>query len=553
MYVLAIKDTLTSWHDGGAALFCDGLPVCAIANERITRKKYDGHASEAVRYCLNYAGLKLKNIDHVVTIGPKDAGRMMNFLCRLHWRIYGLHIGEHYLWLRHGIEHHQAHMASAFYPSGFDRAVILSVDNMGDIYTTLTAVGEGSRIRTIKGNYFPHSLGMFYSAFTQFCGFEELDAGKLMGLAPYGKESVFYRKIRSLVRLEAGRYGLFWLDGSYLTLEEPGFTPKMIELLGKPRDKDEPITEKHQDIAWACQAVTEEVMLYMVRWLYERTRCDNLCIAGGVGLNSVANSRIVREGPFKNVFIQPASSDTGCALGAALYYQHNVLGLERKYVMRHVYMGRPYNHAEIKAAIPEGDDVIVEQPPNLVERVAKLIADGYIIGWFQGGAELGPRALGHRSILCDSRRADMQDILNARVKHREKFRPFAPAVLLEDASEYFDLSCPSPFMLLVATVHADKRSQIPAVVHVDGTGRVQTVTAEDNGDYYHLIKECKKLTGVGVILNTSFNVAGEPIVETPQDAVRCWQNTGIDHLVLENMLLLKRQPPSILHASGLRK
>jgi len=543
MQVLAIKGRLTSWHDGGAALFSDGVPLCAIANERVTRKKYDGGAAEAAQYCLDHAGLDRDEVQHVVEIGPKNA-RWARLARRLHWRVCCAHLREHYITLRHGITHHHAHMGSAFYPSGFDRAAILSVDNMGDVYTTLVGIGEGTRIRTLHGNYYPHSLGMFYSAFTQFCGFAELDAGKLMGLAPFGKKSPSYHKIRQLIRLTPGRYGLFWLDGSYFKLETPGYTNRMVELLGQPRRDEEPTSEKYADIAWACQAVTEETMIHMAQWLYETTRCRNLCVAGGVGLNSVANRRLVDETPFENVFIQPASSDTGCALGAGLYYQHQVLGVQRTYHMRHAYLGREYSEAEIHGAIPNRQDITVETPPDLAATVARLIADQYIIGWFQGGAEIGPRALGHRSILCNARRPEMKDILNARVKHREGFRPFAPSVLEEEAHEFFELSGPSLFMLLVAKIRPEARKMIPAVAHVDGTGRVQTVTREENGIYYDLIREYDKLTGVPVILNTSFNVAGEPIIETPQDAVSCWLNTEIDHLVMGDVLLRKRDPPA---------
>lgn len=385
---------------------------------------------------------------------------------------------------------------------------------------------------------------MFYDAFTQFCGFGELEAGKLMGLAPYGEKSEYYHRIRPLIRLKAGRHGLFWLDRSYFCPGRPGYTSRMVTLLGQPRRDEEPTCAKFANIAWACQRVTEEALIHSAQWLYERTRCKNLCLAGGVGLNSVANKRLVDETPFENVFVQPASSDTGCALGAALYYQHQILGMERRYHMRHAYLGREYSQAEIEAAIPQREDVAVEKPKDLTATVARLLADQYIVGWFQGGSEIGPRALGHRSILCDPRRGQMKQILNDRVKHREMFRPFAPSVLAEKAHDYFEIDVASPFMLLVAPIRPDKRSVIPAVVHVDGTGRVQTVTREANGTYYDVIDAFGKLTDVPVILNTSFNIAGKPIVETPEDAVNCWLGTAIDCLVLGDRLLRKRVMPT---------
>ena len=386
--------------------------------------------------------------------------------------------------------------------------------------------------------YASNSLGDMYTQATRFLGFGVLEEGKTMGLAAYGTDALcdqFMQKVR------LGRRGTYQLSRDVVRQYQHRDPLAIYEAVwGKRRATDAPFTQRHEDLAYAVQHALEEALIHLANYLHRKTGSKNICLSGGVALNSVANQKILERTPFEQMFIQPAASDAGTALGNALYGWHVLMRKPKTYVMKHDYLGREYSDAEILAAVESFDHVRAEKQPDLARWAAEQIAEGKIIGWFRGGSEFGPRALGHRSIICDPRRAEMKDILNLRVKHRESFRPFAPSVLLEEAEEYFELGRPSPFMLLVAKVREDKCDVVPAITHADGTARVQTVTKEQNGIYYDLIREFKQITGVPLILNTSFNLSTEPIVESPGDAIRSFLASDMDFLVLNDFVVTKR-------------
>ncbi|MEW6189876.1 MAG: carbamoyltransferase C-terminal domain-containing protein, partial [Actinomycetota bacterium] len=402
--------------------------------------------------------------------------------------------------------------------------------------STLLACGEGNRIEVLKRIKNPHSLGSLYTVVTAYLGFKpNSDEGKVMGLAPYGGPT-YLQNFREIVQLN--ECGEFKIDLSYFTyhiLGGYGVSPKFLKLFGSAREPESEIHERHEDIAWALQKVTEEAALHLANHLYSITGEKNLCVAGGVGLNSVMNAAFLRESPFEHIFIQPAANDAGTSLGCALYIWHMLLGRERNYIMEHAYYGPEFSNDEIKRTL-ENHGVPHSYIENPARIGAELVARGKIVGWFQGRMEAGPRALGNRSILADPRDPNMKDILNKKVKHRESFRPFAPSVLEECAREYFDDYYPSPFMLLVLPIKESKKGMIPAVCHVDGTGRLQTVTGEENPVYWELINEFKKITGIPLVLNTSFNVRGQPIVMSPADALECFLSTQLDCLIMGNYL-----------------
>lgn len=454
-------------------------------------------------------------------------------------------------------EHHQSHAASAFFCSPFQESAILTVDGVGEWTTTSYGYGRGNTIKLTHEIKFPHSIGLLYSAFTQYLGFK-VNSGeyKVMGLAPYGKP-IYYDLIKEKM-IDIKKDGSFKLNMDYFayTHAQQMINDNFIELFGyQPRDPESKIEQHHFDIAMSIQRVIEDVMLKMANHLYKETGLKNLCLAGGVALNSVANGRILRETPFENIFIQPAAGDAGGALGVATVIWHNVLGNKRKIVrkgdhniighdkdlMQNAYLGPEYSKDEIKNFLIEKGITYTElTTEELLRKTAEILSKKRVVGWFQGRMEWGPRALGNRSILADPRDKEMKDIVNLKIKFRESFRPFAPTVLLDKASEYFDLDCQSPYMLLVAQVKENKRV-IPAVTHVDGSARLQTISREDNALYYDLINEFYRITGVPVVINTSFNVRGEPIVCTPQDAYTCFMRTNMDDLVLGNFMLQKEE------------
>lgn len=559
MYILGIS---CFYHDSAASLIKDGKIVAAAEEERFSRIKHDnGFPKQAIAFCLKQSGISVKDLDYVGfyekpflkferILYTSLATFPFSFLFFL--KSMPVWIKEK-LWMSQLIkkelkykgevlfvDHHLSHAASSFLVSPFEKAVILTLDAVGEWTTSAYGFGEGRKLVLEKEINFPHSLGMFYSAFTAHLGFEVMEGEyKVMGLAAFGKPKYVDRVKRVIEILPDGS---FQLDLNYFAYHfgEKMTNKKFERLFGPARAKDDTVTEYHQDLAASLQAVTEEIILKMCHFLYKKYKTDNLCLAGGVALNCVANGKILRQTPFKNIFIQPAAGDAGGALGVAFYIWNVLLGQPRNFVMDHAYWGPGYSDEEIKNFLKMNNVKYRRlKEKELIKTTARLIAQNKVVGWFCGRMEFGPRALGHRSILANASSAEMKEVINRKIKHREPFRPFAPSVLAEYSPQYFDLKPESPFMLLVADVYPQKRKIIPAITHVDGTARVQTVRKEVNGRYYDLIKEYHSLTGVPVILNTSFNVRGEPIVCTPEDAYNCFVRTDIDCLVLENFLIEK--------------
>jgi carbamoyltransferase len=438
----------------------------------------------------------------------------------------------------HFVEHHPAHAASAFFASSFDRAAILTLDGTGESTTTMSAVGEGNRIKVLKRTKLPHSLGQFYSAATNFLGFDMFagDEYKVMGMAAYG-EPEYYDFLRQKVITTNGN-GTYKLDITYLDhhlAKHYEFTEKIKRVFGPPRAPDEDVTQRHYNVAASVQLVLEETVLHMLDHLHRRTGLERLCLAGGVALNSVMNGRILRETGFNELFIQPAANDAGGSMGSALYTMHQKLDLPRQYEMTHAYLGPGFSIDECRrAARSEGLSFEEMSKSELAARGAGALAEGQLIAWFQGRLEWGPRALGHRSFLADPRNPNMKEILNDRIKLREPFRPFAPSILEEATPKYFGRRLKAPYMLLVMPVIEDKASEIPAVVHVDGSARPQTVSKEVEPVYWELIKQFERRTGVPIVLNTSFNIQ-EPIVCTPEEAVSTFLRSKVDVLAMENL------------------
>jgi carbamoyltransferase len=454
----------------------------------------------------------------------------------------------------HWVEHHPAHLASAFFVSPFDEAAVCAIDGFGDFVSTSWAVGRGRRLDVLERVYFPHSIGLLYLAITQYLGFPKYgDEYKVMGLAPYGSPD-HVEAIRSLIHLRPG--GGFELDlgcfrhhtdGVQMTWEEgeptigPVFTPELEARLGGPaRTADQPLTARHEAIAASLQVVFEDAAVHVLRALHARTRLDRLCLAGGCAMNSVLNGKIRERTPFREIYVQPAAADNGTALGAAAYVHHHVLGGPRRFAMEHGYWGPAFDDAAMRQAVATRAADLdrlactrreIDDEDELCRWTAERIAEGKVVGWFQGRMEWGARALGNRSILADPRRADMREIINTKIKLREKFRPFAPSVLEEALDEYFVGAVPDPFMIQVYPVRPEKRAVVPAVTHVDGSGRLQTVSRQTNPLYARLIEAFGKLTGVPVVLNTSFN-ENEPIVLRPEEALDCFLRTRMDVIVL---------------------
>jgi carbamoyltransferase len=555
------------YHDSSAALLKDGQLVAAVEEERFRRRKhYSGFPKHAVAYCLEQGGLTIDEVDY---IGFYEKP-MLKFQCILHgvlgtfprsWRAF---LRAMPMWLTRNlqvpaiirqetayrgpilfVEHHVAHAASAFFVSPFEEAAILTVDGVGEWATTTCGMGRGNTFELSREIRFPDSLGLLYSAVTRYLGFEVNEGeGKVMGLAPYGRP-VYRRQFEDVIDVKPD--GSFRLNLDYFAYHYgvEMFSPKFERVFGPRRSKDESLNEHYTNMAATVEAVLEDTVLAIARELKRTTRARHLCIAGGVGLSSCSNGRILREVPFDDLFVQPAAGDGGTSVGVATYIHCMLLGHPRHYVMRHAYLGPESSDEEIEAYLLEHRIPYQRLPDReLVQTTARLLAEQRIVGWFQGRMEFGPRALGHRSILADPRDPKMKDIVNARVKHREAFRPFAPSVLLEASPDFFACPVASPFMLLVADVHPDKRALVPAITHVDGTARLQTVTREENGLYYDLIAEFGRRTGVPVIFNTSFNDKGEAIVRTPEDAYNCFANTGMDYLVMGHFLVGKDALPS---------
>jgi carbamoyltransferase len=466
----------------------------------------------------------------------------------------------------HWVEHHPAHLASTFFVSPFDEAAVCAIDGFGDFVSTSWGVGKGATLDVRHRTYFPHSLGILYLAITQYLGFLHFgDEFKVMGLAPYGRPD-FADRIRELVRLQPG--GSFELDLSYFThwnggasmtwddgapVLEPVFSDKLETLLGPRRSPDEPLTDRHEALAASLQAVFEDAAFHVLNGVHRQTGMRALCLAGGCAMNSVANGRIREQTPFEEVYIQPASGDNGTALGAAYWVWHQELGRPRTFEMQHGYWGPAFGADPVRAALDaRRADLVrggcavqaIDDREALCDWTAARIADGQIVGWFQGRMEWGARALGNRSILADPRRADMREIINTKIKFREKFRPFAPSVLVERHADFFEGSVPDPFMMQVYPVRADKREIVPAITHVDGSGRLQTVSRDGNPLYWQLITAFERRTGVPIVLNTSFN-ENEPIVQTPAEALDCFLRTRMDAIVLGQHVVTKPQAESV--------
>jgi carbamoyltransferase len=579
-YVLGIN----AYHgDVSAALLRDGQLVAAVEEERFRRvKHWAGFPTMSIRTVLGMAGIGGAEVRHVAisrdpkanllrkglfTVTHRPDPRLVLDRVRNAGKVRDLHgplavalgVPRDDLPKVHYVEHHPAHLASAFFVSPYARAACCAIDGFGDFVSTSFATGSGNHLDVLDKVYFPHSLGMLYTAITQFIGFHGYgDEFKVMGLAPYGRPR-HVDAIRQLVTLEEGGkfelalpYFRHWSDGVEMEWDEGYprlgrvYSDRLTTLLGPPRDPGAALTEREEDIAHSLQVVYEECAMHVLNGLWERTRLDALCLAGGCAMNSVANGKIRLRTPFTSVYIQPAAGDNGTALGAAFHVWHETLGRERAFTMEHGYWGTTHDVSNVVSAVPVHDDdwaygiEVCETAADAARAAASLIATGHVVGWYQGRMEWGARALGNRSILADPRRSDVRELINTKIKFRERFRPFAPSVAEEALDEYFEGAAPDPFMQHVYPVRPEKRAIIPAVTHVDGSGRLQTVSVRTNPTYYALIKEFEKLTGVPVVLNTSFN-ENEPIVDTPEQALDCFMRTRMDAIVLHNTIV-RRQP-----------
>ena len=591
------------YHDSAAALLVDGQIIAAAQEERFTRKKHDdGFPDRAIQYCLNEAGLDISDLDGVVfydkpfvkferlletyhAFAPKGLPSFINSIpvwlkdklfmkkmIRKHLSALGNAANVPLLFS----EHHLSHAASAFYPSPFHEAAILTIDGVGEWTTTAISAGDGSRITMLKELHFPHSVGLLYSAFTYYCGFM-VNSGeyKLMGLAPYGipgsAQVLRYKELIQTCLIDIRSDGSLLLNMKYFKFAT-GLTmcdsKKWEKLFGlKRRNESDELTQDYMNLALAIQEITDEIVLKLAHTTKELTGCENLVLAGGVALNCVSNGKIYESGLFKNIWIQPAAGDAGGSVGAALAVWYNYLGHERTVnpndSMQGSYLGPSYSDTDIRKIIRKYNlpHRFFSDFDDLARHTASLIDSGKVIGWFQGRMEFGPRALGNRSIIGDARNPEMQKKMNLKIKFRESFRPFAPAILEEDISDYCAANVKSPYMLLVLPVSPERciplpenyhqgdlysrlyfeRSDVPAITHIDFSARVQTVSKTTNERFWTIINEFKKLTGYGIVINTSFNVRGEPIVESPVDALRCFMNTEIDYLVLNNYLFDKTQ------------
>ncbi len=592
MHILGIS---CYYHDAAAALLRDGNLVAAAEEERFTRIKHDSSFPEnAITFCLDYAGISGRELDYVVFY-EKPFHKFERILTTTiqsfpkSWRVFQEAMPawlSDKLWVKSAIksrlgieperilfvEHHMSHAASAFYPSPFEEAAILTIDGVGEWTTTSTGVGKGTEIKLANEIKFPHSLGLLYSAFTAFLGFKVNEGEyKVMGMAPYGKPRYTDKIYNNLIKVSGD--GSFWLDMDYFSYhhsEKKAFNSKFESLFGKPRmpesyfftsDTRFPAyygekpsnfnelcreNEHYADIAASIQVVTEEVILNLVNSLHKETGLKKLCIAGGVGLNSVANGRILRETPVEELFIQPAAGDGGGALGAALQAYHGLLGKPRTFVMEHAYWGKEYSEDETKEFL-DGNNISYEyfsDDEKLLDRTVDDLVEGKVVAWFQGRFEWGPRALGNRSILADPRSEEMKELVNAKIKFREPFRPFAPAILEERMGEFFEngdhvaKQYPARYMLLVLPLKENKAETIKAVSHM-GTGRLQSIREEWNPRYYQVVKRFGEATGVPVLLNTSFNLRGEPVVNSPANAFNTFSASEIDVLVLKNYVVRK--------------
>jgi len=584
MYVLG----LNAFHgDSSACLIKDGRLLSAVEEERFKRvKHWSGLPALSIRYCLSEAGINIGDIDHIAVNRDPRANVLRKALFVIRRRpparailnrmnnaanirqirqrtaqalgsgVDKVHAEIHY------VEHHLAHLASAFLVSPFRQAAVVSVDGFGDFVGAMWGIGSGNALEVHRRIFFPHSLGMFYLAMTRYLGFPKYgDEYKVMGLASYGRPT-FRDQMQNVVKVAKG--GEFRLNLDYFVHHAQGatmtwdageptmgnmYSGKMEDEFGPARKSGEPLTRRHEDLAASLQAVYEDAFFSLLSHVQETTKLDHLCLAGGCAMNSVANGKIFDRTGFKEVYIQPAAGDAGGAVGAAFYVWNQLLEHDRTFAMDTAYWGPEYSDSQIRLVVKEHETDLTglrctitgfEDDLELCQEAAKDISSGGVVGWFQGKMEWGPRALGNRSIVVDPRRAEMKDVLNSRIKRREPFRPFAPSILLEKTGEYFEKDYPDPFMIKVYQVKPEKRPSIPAVTHVDGSGRLQTVRRGDNPLYWQLIKEFENLTGVPVVLNTSFN-ENEPIVCSPQEAMNCFLRTRMDTLVMGRTLIRRNR------------
>jgi carbamoyltransferase len=576
MYILG----LNAYHaDSSAAIFKDGKMIAATEEERFRRQKHwAGFPSLAVQFCLKEAGINLSQVDHIA-IGRDPSAKMNKKLLFLLKNPGGgwnavldrlknakkvASLEEEFAKLDntvdkavikskiHQVEHHRSHLASAFFASPFKESALLSIDGSGDFTTTMTGIGRGNQIEVLDSVDFPHSVGLFYTAFTQLLGFPHYgDEYKVMGLAPYG-EPKYVDKLKDVLLF--GDDGLFRLDLKYFRSAKSGivsygddhipvvaplYSDLLAEKFGAVRKKEEPLSQYHKDLAASVQRVTEELIFHILNHLQKRTGLNNICIAGGVAQNSVANGKLTRNTSFKNVYIPSAGHDAGISMGSALYVYNHILKQERAEPIWSAYTGSRFTNDEIEQYLQSRNITYKRySDEELYDKVSDQLINAGVVGWFNGRAEFGPRALGARSILADPRRTDAKDLLNAKIKRRESFRPFAPSILKEYVGEYFEVTDEVPFMEKVFPIKKEKQALIPAVTHADGTGRLQSVDKIVTPRYYQLIEAFRKKTGVPILLNTSFN-ENEPIVNSPHDALECYLRTSMDMLVLENCVVTR--------------
>lgn len=574
MYILGI---ICYYHDSSAALLKNGVIVAAAQEERFTRKKHDtSFPINAIEYCLKSQNITINDVDYAGFYEKPflKFERVLSQHLEMFPKSFKTFLSSMPSWINEKlrvvkkikkelnyrgdilfIEHHLAHAASAFLISPFEDAAILTVDGVGEWTTTAYGYGKGNNIELMKEIKFPHSIGLLYSTITAYLGFSVNNSEyRVMGLSAYGNmdknTNGYYKKLKNVIDIKDD--GSFRFDMSYFVFHYADRMPskKLCKLLDGPiRKPESELEQRHKDIAAAVQLITEEVLTKILNHVHKTIKCDNLVLAGGVALNSAYNGKILRNTGFKNIWSQPDPGDGGTSIGAAAYIYYTLLNNKRSYVFRNAYLGPEFSTKEIKSFLDKNKIKYSEfkDEENIVKTTAKLIYDNNVVGWFQLGMEWGPRALGARSILSNPCNPQMKEILNLKVKHREKFRPFAPVVCEEDALKYFDCDIPVPeptdFMLMVYPIKKEWRSKIPAVTHADGSGRLQTIRQHQNPLYYSLIKEFGKLSGIPILINTSFNTRGEPIVCSPYDAYKCMMGTGIDFLVMGKFLIKREDNP----------
>jgi carbamoyltransferase len=574
VYILGIS---CFYHDSSAALLKGGIIVAAAQEERFTRKKHDtSFPINALRYCLKSQNISINNVSRIGFYEKPflKFERVLSQHLEMFPKSFKTFLSSTPSWINEKlrviriirkklrykgdvlfIEHHLAHAASSFLVSPFEESAILTVDGVGEWTTTTYGYGKGNDIELMKEIKFPHSIGLLYSTITAYLGFSVNNSEyKVMGLSSYGNRdkntNEYYKRLKQVIDIKDD--GSFRFDMKYFIFHYADRMPskKLCKLLDGPvRKLESEVTARHKDIAAAVQMVTEEVLTKILNHVYKVTKCPNIVLAGGVTLNSVYNGKILRNTPFKNIWIHPDAGDGGTSIGVASYIYHTILGNKRSYIFRNAYLGPKFSSEEIKSFLDRNKIKYseFEDENYLIKTTAKFIYDNNVIGWFQLGMEWGPRALGARSILSNPCNPKMQDVLNQKVKHREKFRPFAPVVCEDDALKYFECDIPVPeptdFMLMVYPIKKEWHNKVPAVTHVDGSGRLQTIRRYQNHLYYDLIKEFGKLSGIPILINTSFNIRGEPIVCTPHDAYKCMMGTGIDCLVMDKFLIKREDNP----------